>query len=260
MTSWKARPIVAALLRAFAAGSPIVAGYMVASLVGASLPASSGWAWWLAVLGSAVAGGWLTVLLTVRFRLLAMLYELGLVFPGRAPERWDVVKQAKDPIRLRRKLAGSSIGRDQNIDAAAATVLAVAITLPRHDRLSSGYPHRVVDYSDLIARQLRIGDVDRERLKWAALSYAIGKLLLDRDLLTNPGVVGDVSRQGNAPDRTDGGVAGGIGHRGQVARRKLGRKRLPRSKIGGADPCGGPCRGCSSQPRYPDHRSGSSQP
>lgn len=187
MTSWKARPIVAALLRAFAAGSPIVAGYMVASLVGASLPASSGWAWWLAVLGSAVAGGWLTVLLTVRFRLLAMLYELGLVFPGRAPERWDVVKQAKDPIRLRRKLAGSSVGRDQNIDAAAATVLAVAITLPRHDRLSSGYPHRVVDYSDLIARQLRVGDGDRERLKWAALSHAIGKLLLDRDLLTTPG-------------------------------------------------------------------------
>jgi HD-GYP domain-containing protein (c-di-GMP phosphodiesterase class II) len=165
----------------------VVAGYLIASLVGASLPSTSGWVWWLAVLGSAVAGGWLTILLTVRFRLLAMLYELGLVFPGRAPDRWDVVKRAKDPIRLRRKLAGSSIGRDQNIDAAAAAVLAMAITLPRHDRLSSGYPHRVVDYSDLIARQLRIGDVDRERLRWAALSHGIGKLLLDRDLLTNTG-------------------------------------------------------------------------
>jgi hypothetical protein len=187
MTRWKNRPIAAGSLRAIATGSPIVAGYLVASLVGASLDSSSGWVWWLAVLGSAVAGGCLTILLTVRFRLLAMLYELGLVFPGRAPDRWDVVKQAKDSIRLRRKLAGSSIGRDQNIDAAAATVLAMAIALPRHDRLSSGYPHRVVDYSDLIARQLRISDEDRERLKWAALSHAIGKLLLDRDLLTKPG-------------------------------------------------------------------------
>jgi HD-GYP domain-containing protein (c-di-GMP phosphodiesterase class II) len=187
MSRWKARPIVGALLRVFSAGSPIVVGYLIASLVGASLHPAGGWVWWLAVLGSAVAAGWLTILLTVRFRLLAMLYELALVFPGRAPDRWDVVKRAKDPIRLRRKLAGSSIGRDQNVDVAAATVLAMAITLPRHDRRSSGHPHRVVDYSDLIARQLRIGDADRERLKWAALSHGIGKLLLDRDLLTTTG-------------------------------------------------------------------------
>lgn len=187
MSRWKARPMLAAALRAFSAGSPIVAGYVLASLVGASLHPRGGWIWWLAVLGSAVVAGWLTILLTVRFRLLAMLYELGLVFPGRAPDRWDVVKQAKDPIRLRRKLAGSSIGRDQNVDAAAAAVLAMAITLPRHDRQSSRYPHRVVDYSDLIARQLRIGDADRERLKWAALSHGIGKLLLDRDLLSKAG-------------------------------------------------------------------------
>ena len=187
MSRWKARPIVGALLRAFSAASPIIAGYLIASLVGASLQSAVGWVWWLAVLGSAVVAGWLMILLTVRFRLLAMLYELSLVFPGRAPDRWGVVKQAKDPIRLRRKLAGSSIGRDQNIDVAAATVLAMAISLPRHDRRSSGHPHRVVDYSDLIARKLRIGDADRERLKWAALSHGIGKLLLDRDLLTKTG-------------------------------------------------------------------------
>ena len=184
---WKARPTMAALLRASTAGTPIVVGYLVASLAGSSMHPIRGWAWWLAVLGSAVAAGWLTILLTMRLRLLAMLYELNLQFPGRAPVRWDVVKQAKDPIRRRRQLAGSSIARDQNIDAAARAVLAMAITLPHHDRRSSRYPHRVVDYSDLIARQLRIGDADRERLKWAALSHGIGKLLLDPELLAKTG-------------------------------------------------------------------------
>ena len=159
----------------------------MASLVGASLDPCGGWVWWLAVLVSALAAGSLTIMLTLRLRLLAMLYELDLLFPGRAPDRWDVVKQAKDPIRLRRKLAGSSMGGDQNLDAAAAGVLAMAITLPRHDPRSSGFPHRVVDYSDLIARQLRMNDGDRERLKWAALSHGIGKLLLDRELLSKSG-------------------------------------------------------------------------
>ena len=178
---------MAALLRAFAGASPIVAGYLVASLIGSSLHPFGDWVWWLAVLGSAVAAGWLAILLTLRFRLLAKLFDLDLVFPGRAPDRWDVVKQAKDPIRLRRRLAGSSIGGEQNLDAAAAAVMAMAITLPRHDRRSSQYPNRVVVYSDLIARQLRIGDADRERLKWAALSHGIGKLLLDRELLSKSG-------------------------------------------------------------------------
>ena len=188
VSRWKARPIVAAFLRALAGGSPIIVGYVVASIIAATLQPLDRLPWWLAVPGSAVVAGWLTILATARLRLLAMLYELELIFPGWAPERWEVVKEAaRDPIHMRRKMAGASMGRDQNLDSAAAAVLAMAITLPRHDRRASGHPHRVADYSDLIARQLRIEDGDRERIKWAALSHGLGKLLLDRDLLAEPG-------------------------------------------------------------------------
>ena len=179
--------MVAAFLRAFTGVSPIVAGYLVASLVASSLHPIGAWFWWLAVLGSAVAAGWLAILATLRLRLLAKLYELDLAFPGRAPDRWDLSSRPRIRSGCVAGVAGSSIGGDQNLDAAAAGILAMAITLPRHDARSSGYPHRVVDYSDLIARQLRIGDADRERLKWAALSHGIGKLLLDRELLAKSG-------------------------------------------------------------------------
>ena len=187
---WKARPIVAALLRALAAGSPVVVGYVCASLAGASLHPAGRWAWWLAVLGCALGAGWLTFLATARLKLLAVLYELDLAFPGKAPERWEILSQPREAGRAR-----SLPGSPKSINSAAAGVLAMALALPRHDPGASRHPHRIVAYTDLIARRMRIPDTDRERLKWAALGHGLGKLLIDPDLLRKRGALTAVEQQ-----------------------------------------------------------------
>ena len=139
----------------------------------------------MAVLACAVWAGWLTFLATSRIRLLALLYELDLAFPGKAPGRWEIVAQTWEATRVP-QLPGPTAG-GSNLDAAAVAVLVMALAVHRHDHRASRHPHRIVVYTDLIARRFRIPDGDRERLKWAALSHGLGKLLLDSELLGKTG-------------------------------------------------------------------------
>jgi hypothetical protein len=103
-----------------------------------------------------------------------MTYEMDLLFPGRAPTRYDVVKLVGRPDLARAGIAASA--------DAAPRVIAMVLSLRRSHSRTNRHPYRVAAIADLIGRQLRLEPADLERLRWAALSYEVGKLSLPREL------------------------------------------------------------------------------
>ena len=172
---WVAHPKWAWLLRVTSVLIPLAAAYVAASVVGSSIEAS-GWWWWLSVAGSGVLAAALTMRWSNRLQLLAMTYEMELLFPGKAPERSAVVKMVGQPELVR---------SPPQLPAEAATkVMAMVLSLRRTHARTNRHPYRVAAIADLIGRQLHLEPAELERLRWGALSYEIGKLALPPDLAT----------------------------------------------------------------------------
>ena len=120
--------------------------------------------------------------LTRRLLPVAMLMRLTLVFPDHAPSRFAVLRTASSPSRLR-EIADS--GSEQS--GAAGQVLGLVAQLARHDRHTRGHSERVRVFADLIADELGIRGLDRDKLRWAALLHDIGKLDVPAAVLNKRG-------------------------------------------------------------------------
>ncbi len=187
---WESQRFAPAAVRVLAFAIPFVFGYLIGAAAAELLPEPSGWfqtiAWWAAVLGAssvAVAAG-----RRVARRLLpvALLMKMSLVFPDNAPSKYRLaLKQGSARDLQRRLAAGESLG---STPAEAAENLLVLMTaLNDHDRLTRGHSERVRAYSDLIAAEMGLPQVEREKLHWAALVHDVGKLTVDGDILRKDG-------------------------------------------------------------------------
>lgn len=67
--------------------------------------------------------------------------------------------------------------------AATEAILVLATAVEVHDGGTQGHSDRVRTLTDLIARQLRFGDADLERLRWAALLHDVGKITISAKIL-----------------------------------------------------------------------------
>ena len=184
--TWRGQPLVAGVLRT----SLFLVPPGLAFLVTCSLyrvidtPASSvgRWALWLALL----VVGFVVVLVCERFarRFLpvAMLMRLTVVFPDQAPSRYKVLRQAASPAKLK-EIAAS----DGDSAGAAVQVLALVAQLARHDKHTRGHSERVRVFSDLIADELGIVGLDRDKLRWSALLHDIGKMDVPAEILNKNG-------------------------------------------------------------------------
>lgn len=117
---------------------------------------------------------------------LAALLELSVQFPGPAPSRYAVARDAGNPRKLEEIVARAQRGdRMVNLhDAEAAReILALVAAVRRHDARTRGHSERVRAYTDLIAAQLRLGAEDRDRLRWAALLHDVGKISIPTAVL-----------------------------------------------------------------------------
>lgn len=179
---WRAHHVAASFLRVCGLTLPILSGYVAASFVAASLgPPDAGAGlglWWLAVLGSAVAGGFLIEHFTRRLLPLAALLRLELEFPERAPLRTSVLQRAEDAIDLRRRVTQASVTGSHDFQEASEVSISALVGLSQHDRAHKGHSERVRAYSDLIATAMHMTPADQSRLRWAALLHDIGKLSL----------------------------------------------------------------------------------
>ncbi len=114
---------------------------------------------------------------------MAALLELSILFPGEAPTRWKVAREAGSVRHL--ELLANGVPEAEPTKA-AVTILALVASLAKHDRVTRGHSDRVRVFTDMIAEEMKLPKVDRDRLRWAALIHDIGKLDVPARLLRKP--------------------------------------------------------------------------
>lgn len=187
---WAARPVLGAGLRLLALLGPVAVGLVVALLVARLLPPPDGVArlsWWALVLGTSGASVFATDRLARRLLPLALLLELSLIFPDRAPSRLRAARttSVRDLDARLARLRGQGVAM-QPYEAAETVVTLVGI-LGLHDKRTRGHSERVRAFTDLLTNELGLPEHDRVRLRWAALVHDLGKLSVPVPVLNSAG-------------------------------------------------------------------------
>jgi len=185
---WVSRRVAGLALRLVVLIVPVIVAVGASFVVTRFFHApSSFWPRSLWLLGVVVACGLLvypTRRALRRLLPLAALLELAIRFPGAAPSRWKVAREAGTIRHLELLAAGVP---DSEPVKAATTILALVASLSRHDRVTRGHSERVRVFTDVIAQEMALSRGDRDRLRWAALIHDIGKLEVPGRLLRKPG-------------------------------------------------------------------------
>jgi putative nucleotidyltransferase with HDIG domain len=141
---------------------------------------------WLFATGTAIA--LLLERVARRALPLAILLQLSLAFPDRAPSRFAMARTAGNVRRLHERIERAKVhGIDDEPARAARQILELVAALSAHDRKTRGHSERVRAYADMLASELDLDEDDRDRLRWAALLHDIGKLHVPGRILNKPG-------------------------------------------------------------------------
>jgi hypothetical protein len=185
---WRSRRGVAILIRGLVLLAPVAVSVAASFVVTRLIPAPHG-------LGARLA--WLALVVVLcgllawparrqlrRLLPLAALLELSILFPGEAPTRWKVAREAGSIKHL--ELLAQGVPDSEPVQA-ATTILALVASLARHDRVTRGHSDRVRVFTDMITAEMGLSRADCDRLRWAALIHDIGKLEVPAKLLRKPG-------------------------------------------------------------------------
>lgn len=173
---WRARPVPAALLRCAIVLAPGLAAVATVGMLARIVPAPTTDA---PVVGLARVGLLVLVASVVAYGVeravrrltpLVMLLQMSLLFPGRAPSRFRLARNACTTDA--RQALSPRAGDDAH--AVAERVVGLIAALSRHDRHTRGHSQRVQVLAEMLARDLGIARADRFRLRWAALLHDIG--------------------------------------------------------------------------------------
>ena len=191
---WRGRQSLSTLVSATAFLVPVALSIIAAAVVARmwAAPHGAGWTvvWWVMVLGTPLIVLAVTDRLARRLLPLAVLLKMTLVFPDQAPKRMAVARKAGSTRDLARRVqeAKDNGMRDAPV-IAAEKILVLAGALNVHDRRTRGHSERVRMYTDLIAEEMKLPQVDRDRLRWSALLHDVGKVAVHPDILNKPGAL-----------------------------------------------------------------------
>ena len=190
---WAARPFWAAFIRVVAFVTPIAASIAFVNVASRVVPVPTGSVlffigWWILLSGGATAVMVAVDALSRRLLPIAALFKLSLVFPDRAPSRFELALKTGTVEDLEQRLAGRTDDASGSTpDEAAMELLRLVASLDRHDRLTRGHCERVRAYAQTIALELKLSDEDRDLLNWAALLHDVGKVGIPTEILTKEG-------------------------------------------------------------------------
>jgi hypothetical protein len=166
----------------FGAGVGVVARELLPDRWGFGIPP------WVVAGCLGMVAVWSLQPLTRRLIPLSWLLKLGMLFPGRAPTRFRIARQAGRLQDLEARLAASSSATDETAtQRSAELILALVTALTAHDRRTRGHAERTRVFTDLLSEELGLPREDRDKLRWAALLHDIGKLEVSERLLNKPG-------------------------------------------------------------------------
>ena len=189
---WRDRPVPAAAIRGAIVAVPFAVAVGAGLLVGRALPAPHTAVptalWWGAVLVASVLALIGSEKLCRRLLPLAVLLELSLLFPDRAPSRFRTALRSGSSRHLRELLEEARrAGVEGDPTKTAGTILSLVAALGAHHRPSLGHSERVRAFVDLVAEEMHLPVRDRHRLRWAALLHDVGKVTVPLDILDNTG-------------------------------------------------------------------------
>ena len=191
---WRGHQSFSTFVSATAFLAPVALSVIAATIVARTLAAPHGVGvtvgWWVMVLGTPLIVLAVTDRLARRLLPLAVLLKMTLVFPDQAPKRMAVARKAGSTRDLARRVqeAKDNGVRDAPV-IAAEKILVLAGALNVHDRRTRGHSERVRMYTDLIAEEMKLPQVDRDRLRWSALLHDIGKVAVHPEILNKPGAL-----------------------------------------------------------------------
>ncbi len=190
--SWASSPVAAHAVRVGAFVAPIVATWFAIRLASGWFYRPVGWAgfvlWCLQAIALAMVVGVLTDHVTRRFVPLASLLAMSLTFPDHAPSRFGIALRAGTMGKLQDRLDDwNATGLSADEATAAAQAVELVTLLGRHERLTRGHTERVRAHADLIAQEMGVSEVDRQKLAWASLLHDIGKLTVPAEILNKNG-------------------------------------------------------------------------
>ncbi len=193
---WKDRRVLSAALGISIACFPVacsVGGALLVQRVFAAPDTLAPFAlWWLGILAFCTLVFFATERLARRMLPLAVLLKMGMAFPGRAPQRLAVARRAGSVRDLHRRVEEARTrGLADEPTVAAEKIVTLAATLSAHDRTTRGHAERVRALTDMIAEELHLPQVHRDRLRWSSLLHDIGKLAVHPDVLNKTGKLTD---------------------------------------------------------------------
>src|SRR5258708_730323 len=192
---WDRRPVLALTLRAMTFVLPVLLAVATTIILGRVLPRPTIW-WQVVLWWSAVVAGTVVVVVAAahifrRALPLAALYELSLVFPDRAPQRFQMWRRGGSVAQLRAELETLSRPGGSQGPEAAQRVLTLVAALAVHDPRTRGHAERVRILTDMIGAEMHLPEHDRHLLRWAALLHDIGKLEVSGEVLRKAGALDD---------------------------------------------------------------------
>ena len=192
---WAAHPVWAGVVRVVVFLVPLVVSVLTGLFVSRLLPLGDTLlarvGWWLAVFVVSSVVLFVTDRVARRFLPLAVLLELSLVFPDRAPSRLRSVRTSS--VReLEKRLARLREHGDSTPPIAAAETLVTLVgLLGVHDKRTRGHSERVRALVDLLTDEMGLSEEERGRARWAALVHDMGKLTVPATVLNKPGDLDD---------------------------------------------------------------------
>ncbi|HZQ27067.1 MAG TPA: HD-GYP domain-containing protein [Acidimicrobiales bacterium] len=191
---WQDHRALAVVLRVVVAVLPFAASVAAGIGFGTLLPRPhtgvATLAWWVSVLAVSAVALRLADRLTRRLLPIAVLLELSLLFPQRAPSRFKLALQSGSGKHIREHVeAANRIGLEGDPAETAENILTLVAALTTHHRPSRKHSERVRAYTDLLAEELALSARDRHRLRWAALLHDVGKVSVPVEILEGTGAL-----------------------------------------------------------------------